>query len=106
MSEEVHYMRCPMCGKGAKKVYDVEEIEKAYPNNIVMQVAMKREYICIDKPCSFTFKATTHQILKAYREKKRVEGTTVTELAQELDDGIKAMKERFSNDETGDKSEE
>ena len=105
MSEEIHWMKCPKCGKGAKKVYDIEEVEKAYPNNIVMQVAMKREYICIDVPCSHTYKATTKQLLNAFHNKKKAEGTTASELAKELDEGIKEMKERFSSDETGDNNE-
>ena len=105
MSKPIYYMRCPKCGKGAKKVYAIEEVEKAYPNNIRMQVAMKREYICTDIPCSKTFKASTKQLLIAFREKKKAEGTTASELAHELDKGIKEMKERFSNDEKGDNNE-
>jgi len=106
MSENIHWVKCPKCGEGAKKVYNPEEIEKAYPNNIVMQVAMKREYICIIQSCSKTFKATTKQLLKAFSDKKRAEGTTAPELAEELDAGIKEMKERFTSDETGDNNEE
>ena len=102
MTEKIHWMKCPKCGKGAKKVYNIEEIEKAYPNNIRMQVAMKREYICTYVPCSQTFKATTKQLLRAFHEKKKAEGKTVAGIAYELDEGIKEMKERFSKDETED----
>ncbi len=102
MTEKIHWMKCPKCGKGAKKVYNIEEIENTYPNNIRMQVAMKREYICVNATCSYTFKATTQQLMRAFHAKKKAEGTTTSQLIHELDEGIKKMKERFSKDETGD----
>lgn len=99
-------MKCPKCGKGAKKVYKPEEVEKAYPNNIRMQVTMKREYICTDVPCSKTFQATMKQVMKAFRAKKEAEGLSTTDTINELTKGVVEMKERFSNDETGDNIEE
>ncbi len=105
MTEKIYWMKCPECGKGAKKVYNIEEIEKAYPNNIVMQVAMKREYICTSVPCSFTYKATTQQLMRAFHAKKKAEGTTAPQLAHELDEGIKKMKERFEPNEEGTNNE-
>ena len=99
MSKPKSYIKCPKCGNEAHKVYDLNEIEKAYPNDVRMQVMMKREYICSDTPCSHVFPVSLQVATRAFIEKRNDEGKTIKETLTELEKEKQAIKDRFTKDE-------
>ena len=95
MSKPISYVLCPKCNSQAHKAYDKEEIENAYPNDVRMQVLMKREYICSEQPCSYTFQATMKQIMKAFRQKRKEEGKSNSDIIHELKTNVEEMKKQY-----------
>jgi len=71
MTERKSYVKCPKCGADAHKVYDPKEIEEKYKDNVMMQVALKRQYICSNIECSNQWEISILELTKAFREKMK-----------------------------------
>ena len=102
MSKPKSYVQCPKCKGESHRVYDKDQIEKAYPNDIRTQIAMKREYIC--SKCGNVFPISLKETARAFREKRYAEGKKDSDIVKELTNFTKEkMRETIDEESKRDK---
>ena len=94
------YVLCPKCNSEAFKVWSIEEINAQYPDDIKMQVALKRHYQCSDtEKCAYAFEASMNQIVQAFIKVSKAEGKTKKDIVKELTENVLAKIDKMDEGE-------
>lgn len=79
------FILCPKCKEPAYKLFNKNEIEAKYVDDLTTQIKMKRQYQCSDhENCAHVFEVSFKEVALAFAEMRREEGKTNQEILAEL----------------------
>ena len=85
---------CPKCKSPAFRNESIEEIEKKYPDNLKMQIELKRIWKCSNPECFHIWQISMPELLKAFSRKMKKGFTSEdNKRAEETKQKIKEIKE-------------